>query len=355
MKIITILGSRPQFIKAAVISRLLKSQNINEIIVHTGQHFDDNMSNIFFKELELPEPDINLGIGGGSHGQNTGRMIENIELILNKEKPDWVLVYGDTDSTLAGSIAAVKLHIPIAHIESGLRSFNRQMPEEINRILTDHVSELLFTPTDTATQNLANEGIRGEKVQKVGDVMYDAILYYSKHAEECSRILEKLNLEPKEYILATVHRAENSDNINRLKNIISGFANANKTVIWPMHPRTKKQLNIYELELPPSIKIIEPVGYLDMIMLEKHASIIATDSGGVQKEAFFNQVHCITLREETEWIELVEAGVNILVGTEPIKITNQLNSIRNIWECEEKFYGEGKAGELIVKTLSQVL
>ena len=228
------------------------------------------------------------------------------------------------------------------------------MPEEINRILTDHVSELLFTPTDTATQNLANEGIRGEKVQKVGDVMYDAILYYSKHAEECSRIFEELSLEPKAYILATVHRAENSDNINRLKNIISGFANANKTVIWPIHPRTKKQLNIYGLELPPSIKIIEPVGYLDMIMLEKHASIIATDSGGVQKEAFFNQVHCITLREETEWIELVEAGVNKLVGTEPNKITKQLNSIGNIWECKEKFYGEGRAGDLIVKALSQM-
>lgn len=318
-KLVTVVGARPQFIKAATVSRaLLERDDVREILIHTGQHYDANMSEVFFEELEIPKPGYNLGIGSDSHGAQTGRMLEGIEQVLLKEKPVWVLVYGDTNSTLAGALAAVKLHIPVAHVEAGLRSFNRKMPEEINRVLTDHASDLLFAPTDTAVENLRQEGIIGERVKRVGDVMYDAALFYGNKAEKQSRILDTLRLEPKGYILATVHRAENTDDRARLSAIIRGLGQvAQETpVVLPLHPRTKAALRSYNLYSTAAndIRLIEPVGYLDMVMLEKHARVIATDSGGVQKEAFFHRVPCVTLRDETEWVELVDRGWNKLVS-----------------------------------------
>jgi UDP-GlcNAc3NAcA epimerase len=302
IKIVTIIGARPQFIKAAVVSRAiaLRSEEIKEVIVHTGQHFDSNMSDIFFDELDIPKPDHHLGVGGGSHGQNTGRMLEKIEEVLMIEKPNYVLVYGDTDSTLAGTLAAVKLHIPVAHVEAGLRSFNRKMPEEINRILTDHASEILFTPTLTAVKNLNNEGIDSNKIKQVGDVMYDAAIYYGKKVEQNNTLLQELKIESKKYALVTLHRAENVDDKNRLSSILKGLSHYNNTIIWPLHPRTKKMLESFGIAIPQNISIIDPVGYLDMILLEKNAELIATDSGGVQKEAYFHKVPCITLRDQTE-------------------------------------------------------
>ena len=312
-KILTVLGARPQFIKASVVSDAIsKTEGLTEIVVHTGQHFDSNMSDVFFDELGIPKPFQHLGIGGGSHGQNTGRMIEAIEQVLIDERPDWVLVYGDTDSTLAGALAAVKLHIPLAHVEAGLRSFNRHMPEEINRVLTDHAATLLFAPTQTAVQNLAAEGIAGVSVKCVGDVMYDAALYHGRRARDRSDVLDRLDLRPRTYVLATVHRAENTDDPQRLEAILRGFTAFAQTIILPLHPRTRARLTGFGLTFPPNVQLIEPLGYLDMVMLEQNANLIATDSGGVQKEAFFHRVPCVTLRNETEWVELVESGWNRL-------------------------------------------
>jgi UDP-GlcNAc3NAcA epimerase len=351
MKILTVIGARPQFIKAAVVSRALRGRaGVQEIIVHTGQHFDANMSDVFFDELDIPKPDFHLGIGGGTHGQNTGRMIEAIEAVLLREKPDWVLVYGDTDSTLAGALAAVKLHIPVAHVEAGLRSFNRSMPEEINRVLTDHAAELLFAPTQTAVLNLAKEGILGAKVQKVGDVMYDAALYYGSKAEKTSQILQSLKLNSKSYVLATLHRQENVDDQKRLANILQGFATSDKPIVLPLHPRTRKRLQEFGLVVPQSVRIIDPVGYLDMVMLEKHAALIATDSGGVQKEAYFHQVPCITLRDETEWVELVECGANRLVGADAAAIQVALAE-EGVFQSGGDLYGQGNCGEKIADWL----
>lgn len=351
MKILTVIGARPQFIKAAVVSRALRGQaGVQEIIVHTGQHFDANMSDVFFDELDIPKPDFHLGIGGGTHGQNTGRMIEAIEAVLLKEKPNWVLVYGDTDSTLAGALAAVKLHIPVAHVEAGLRSFNRSMPEEINRVLTDHAAELLFAPTQTAVLNLAKEGILGAKVQKVGDVMYDAALYYGSKAEKTSQILQSLKLNSKSYVLATLHRQENVDDQKRLANILQGFATSDKPIVLPLHPRTRKRLQEFGLVVPQSVRIIDPVGYLDMVMLEKHAALIATDSGGVQKEAYFHQVPCITLRDETEWVELVECGANRLVGADAAAIQVALAE-EGVFQSGGDLYGQGNCGDKIATLL----
>lgn len=313
MKVITVVGARPQFVKAAIVSRALRAKGADEALVHTGQHFDPNMSQVFFDELEMPPPVRHLGIGGGTHGQNTGRMIERIESVLLEISPHAVLVYGDTDSTLAAAIAAVKLHIPVAHVEAGLRSFNRRMPEEINRVLTDHASNMLFAPTDAAVRNLEAEGISGERVAQVGDVMYDAALFYGAKAERTSEILDRLSLRSKGYALATVHRAENTDEPARLSVILAGFAKYGETVVLPMHPRARARIKSFGLRIPMNVLVIEPVGYLDMVMLEKHACLIATDSGGVQKEAFFYRVPCATLRDETEWVELVESGWNRLV------------------------------------------
>jgi len=318
MKIVTIIGARPQFIKSAIVSHnFAQASSIKEIVIHTGQHFDSNMSDIFFLELGITNPKYNLGIGGGLHGAMTGAQLAGIEDILIKESPHLVLVYGDTNSTLAGALAASKLHIPVAHVEAGLRSFNRKMPEEINRVVTDHISDILFAPTDTAVSHLKNEGVPKEKIYQVGDVMFDAALFYGKQAEATSNILIQLGLRSKSYILTTVHRAENTDNLSRLKNIILALAEASQSlpVIWPLHPRTRQLISKHNLEglLKKNVHLIDPVGYLDMVMLEQNAAVIATDSGGVQKEAFFYRVPCVTLRDETEWVELVDAKWNTLV------------------------------------------
>jgi len=349
MKIATIIGTRPQFIKASMVSReISKHDNINEAIIHTGQHFDKNMSHIFFEEMGIPEPNYNLNIHSLSHGAMTGRQIEGIEEILMKEKPDWILVYGDTNSTLAGALAAAKLHIPVAHVEAGLRSFNRNMPEEINRILCDQVSNLLLCPSETAVENLKNEGIT-KSVHNVGDVMYDAVLYFGQIAENKSKILEKLNLESKQYILATVHRQENTDDPIRLKNIFSAFSEAPMSVVIPLHPRTKKKMAENKISLNGQIKTIDPVGYLDMVALEKNAHIIATDSGGIQKEAYFYGVPCITLRDETEWVELVQLDVNQIVGASSKNIKAALDKKTSFKNVE--IYGDGKASKKIISIL----
>jgi len=355
IKIVTIIGARPQFIKAAVVSRAvaLRSDEIQEVIVHTGQHFDSNMSDIFFEELDIPKPDYHLGVGGGTHGQNTGRMLEKIEEVLLKEKPNYVLVDGDTDSTLAGTLAAVKLHIPVAHVEAGLRSFNRKMPEEINRILTDHASEILFTPTLTAVNNLNNEGIDSNKIKQVGDVMYDAAIYYGKKVEQNDSLLKELKIESKKYALVTLHRAENVDDKERLSSIMQGLNHYKEQIILPLHPRTKKMMQNFNIGIPNTVKIIDPIGYLDMILLEKHASVIATDSGGVQKEAYFHKVPCITLRDQTEWIELVSQGANILTGANSDLLKQAFESVKNIEDSifETPLYGNGDSGNQIVQAL----
>lgn len=349
-KILTVVGARPQFIKAAVVSRVLRvTPGVREVLVHTGQHYDDNMSQVFFEELDIPEPDYHLGIGGGSHGQNTGRMLEAIEKVLINERPHLVLVYGDTDSTLAGALAASKLHIPVAHVEAGLRSFNRRMPEEINRVLTDHISDLLFAPTEKAVQNLLREGLPMSAIHWVGDVMYDAALYYGEKAERYSQILQRLNLLPKRYVLATVHRAENTDDPVRLRVILEALVRVHQEVpvVFPVHPRTRKRAEAYGLQgLLDKVLSLEPVGYLDMAMLEKNARLIATDSGGVQKEAFFYGVPCVTLRDETEWVELVELGWNVVCP--PLDVEVVVDALLRQWEgAKASPYGEGTAGTRI--------
>lgn len=356
MKVLTIIGARPQFIKAAAVSRQLRSCKLQEVLVHTGQHYDTNMSDVFFEELEIPKPDYNLGIHAGSHGAQTGRMLEEIEKVLLQECPDWVLVYGDTNSTLAGALAAAKLHIPIAHIEAGLRSLNRRMPEEINRVLTDHVSDLLFVPTKSAVVNLQNEGLLEQKIRLVGDVMYDAALFYGEKAERKSRILADLDLGPASYVLATVHRAENTDDPQRLTAIFEGLCEITNSekVVFPLHPRTRKALeNLGLLEkVRDRLTLIDPVGYLDMVMLEKNARVIATDSGGIQKEAFFYRVPCVTLRNETEWVELVELGWNRIVS--PSSASNISSAIFRATigpAVDESPYGQGNSSKMISVSL----
>jgi len=354
VKIATIIGARPQFIKASMVSKEIAAQNaFDEVIINTGQHFDDNMAQIFFEELGIPEPNYNLEIHSLSHGAMTGRQIEEIEKLLIKEKPDWVLVYGDTNSTLAGSLASAKKLIPVAHVEAGLRSFNRKMPEEINRVLTDHISELLFVPTDASIENLKREGIDESKIRIVGDVMYDAALHFGNIAKKKSIILDKYNLTSKKYILATIHRQENTDNPAQLKNIFSALSESPLTVVIPLHPRTKKKLDENNININGQILPIDPVGYLDMIMLEQNAKKIATDSGGIQKEAYFHNVPCITLRDETEWIELVEAGANHLAGSDKSKILQFLSQTSSMINTK-KFYGSGNTAELIVKKLLNI-
>jgi UDP-GlcNAc3NAcA epimerase len=351
---VTIIGARPQFIKACMVSMAIRrTPGIRECIVHTGQHFDPNMSDVFFDELELPMPEHHLGIGGGSHGRNTGRMIEAVEDVLVKILPEWVIVYGDTDSTLAGALAAVKLQIPVAHVEAGLRSFNRRMPEEINRILTDHAASILFAPTESAVAHLAREGISGTKVRLVGDVMLDAALYYGQKAERSSSILSRLGLRPKTYTLATIHRAENTDDQQRLAAIFDGFAQFGHEVVLPLHPRTRARLDSFGLLPSKNIRLTEPIGYLDMIMLEKNACLIATDSGGVQKEAFFYSIPCVTLRDETEWTELVAAQWNrIAPPTSGSNVAQAMRDALNIKGISSHLYGDGNAAELITSALA---
>lgn len=350
MNIATIIGARPQFIKAAMLSReILDNNKINETIIHTGQHFDKNMSAIFFEEMKIPKPHYNLEIGSLSHGAMTGRQLEKIEKILFDVKPDIVVVYGDTNSTLAGAIAASKMHIPVAHVEAGLRSFNKKMPEEINRILSDHVSDYLFTPTNVAKKNLTNEGIANEKIFTVGDIMYDAALFFGEIADNRKSTLRNLNLNPKEYILSTIHRPENTNSKDKMKNILSALSQSHLPVILPIHPGTKKKLKNYNLFDYNNIKIIDPVGYLDMIVLQKNASKIATDSGGIQKEAYFHGVPCITMRDETEWVELLEVGANELTGSNTEKIIQALK--KDFSFSEKNIYGDGSTAKKIINEL----
>jgi UDP-GlcNAc3NAcA epimerase len=360
MKIVTIVGARPQFVKAAAVSRAISAHNrnghapIEEVIVHTGQHYDAYLSQKFFDELEIPEPRYNLGIGSLSQGAQTGRMLEAVEPILVDEKPDCVLVYGDTNSTLAGALAARKLNLFTAHVEAGLRSFNMRMPEEVNRILTDHVSDSLYCPTDAAVANLHREGISAG-IEQVGDVMYDASLFYRDRARERSRILERLLLKPKGFILATVHRSENTDDAERLSEILHGLArlSENCRVVLPLHPRTRKFVAQHRLEERlGKVEVIEPVHYLDMLRLEESARVICTDSGGVQKEAFFFRVKCVTLREETEWVETVDSGWNYLAGARSERILEAAsNNGKALTEESPSFYGDGNASERIVESL----
>lgn len=359
MKLCTIVGARPQFIKAATVSRILDTTpGIQDLIVHTGQHYDANMSSQFFEELQIPQPAYHLDIGSGTHGHQTGQMLAAIEDVLLTEKPDWVLVYGDTNSTLAGALAAAKLHIPIAHVEAGLRSFNRKMPEEINRITTDHLSTLLFAPTDNGSQQLLKEGIDQDKILNVGDVMYDATLFYNERNANRHTMVDALNLKAQPYALATIHRAENTDSESRLRHICNALIELSKTmkVVLPMHPRTRAvMLKTGEFAtFARQINIIEPVGYLDMLALERDASLIVTDSGGVQKEAYFNQVPCITLRDETEWVELVTAGWNQLCSPDkPFSLSGLMAQNQSrVSQSQTKLYGNGDAAQKIVQILS---
>jgi UDP-GlcNAc3NAcA epimerase len=373
MKVVTIVGARPQFIKAEAVTRAVQRYNqrcrfnrrLQEILIHTGQHYDYLMDKIFFEELDLPKPNYHLGVGSGSHGRQTGMMLERIEAVLVKEKPEVVVVYGDTNSTLAGALSAAKLNIPVAHVEAGLRSFNRTMPEEINRLLTDHLSTFLFCPTDQAVRNLLREGIKdgkGKMVKKVGDVMYDSILYYLKLSERKSTILKDLGFDTSHesrvtsYYLATLHRAENTDDPKRLESILKALneIGRNTPVVLPLHPRTKKMIETYHLFSEfKNIKFIEPVSYLNMLKLEKNAKAILTDSGGVQKEAYWLKVPCLTLREETEWVETIKSGWNVLVGIGVKRIVKEVSHTekRRRYLKGNRVFGDGKASQKIVQIL----
>ena len=345
--------------KAAVVSEELRKAGFNEILIHTGQHYDFNMSDVFFQELNLPAPDYYLGVGSGSHGEQTGKMLIEIEKVLLKENPDLVIVYGDTNSTLAGALAAAKLHIPVAHVEAGLRSFNREMPEEINRVLTDHVSSLLFAPTETAVKNLEKEGIK-DGVYLVGDVMFDLALKVSEIVDD-EKVLSKYGLKAKDYLLVTVHRAENTDkkeNLWEIAKALNLLASQGVNVFFPIHPRTKNALNLHRIELEAEVKVVPAVSYMEMIALEKNARVILTDSGGVQKEGYFFRVPCVIPRNETEWVELVDAEWNVLAGHDAEKIANL---VTNLWENEfsgkewHPFYGYGNSAALINEIIKSKL
>lgn len=349
-KIVSVIGARPQFIKAGAISRkILENTEIEEILIHTGQHYDSRMSEIFFKELEIPSPKYNLGIGGFSHGAMTGRMIEGIEKILLEEKPNFTLVYGDTDSTLAGALASVKLQIPVIHIEAGLRSFNIQMPEEINRILTDRISSLLFAPTKRAVENLQREGFENFDCEIVcsGDVMYDVALYYKDRAKKPNMVF------PKEFILCTLHRAENTENLQKMKNIFEALNKISSQipVIMPLHPRTQNKILANNIQAE-NIYFIEPLGYLEMVWALQNCVMVATDSGGLQKEAYYFKKPCITLREETEWVELLEVGCNCLVGADAEKIYQAFKKMSDInLNFDTLLYGNGNASQKILEVI----
>lgn len=352
-KIVTVVGARPQFVKAAVVSRVLKEKSdIQEVLVHTGQHFDKSMSDVFFTEMDIPTPDHNLAINSLSHGAMTGRMLEGLEKLFLKEKPDMVLVYGDTNSTLAGALAAKKIHIPVCHVEAGLRSFNMEMPEEINRILTDRISDVLFCPTTTAIDNLTKEGFDHLPCNVVnsGDVMQDAAYFYAERSAKKSTVIKKVG--NKDFVLCTLHRAENTDNPKRLQALVEALNEINNTipVVLPLHPRTKKKIE--EQDLTMEVTLLPPVGYFDMIELLKHCRYVMTDSGGLQKEAFFFKKYCLTMRDQTEWVELIEHGFNTLVGADKKLILQKVNSLQteNL-DFDVDLYGGGKAGDNIVNLL----
>ena len=355
MKIITVVGARPQFIKAAAVSREIKKHSgLLEILVHTGQHFDDNMSEIFFREMEIPKPQINLGIHDMTHGAMTGTMIIELEKVMAAEKPDVVLIYGDTNSTLAGALAARKLHIKLAHIEAGLRSFNMKMQEEINRIVSDRISNFLFCPTEDALNNLKREGFEnfGCRLLNSGDVMYDAALHYSKTSAQKSNVIKKLNMN--EFILCTLHRAENTDDVSRLTAIITALNKVSEkiSVVLPLHPRTRKIIAAHKLKL--NFPVLEPVGYFDMLEMLKHCRLVLTDSGGLQKEAFFFEKYCVTLRDETEWHQLSGAGYNKIAGSGSSNILKAVDEMlsKNL-SFAEKYFGRGDAAAVIAATLLQ--
>ena len=358
--IVTIIGARPQFIKAAVLSRLIRTkkwkEKFKETIIHTGQHYDENMSNIFFKELDIPHPDIHLNIVSNTHGEMTGRMLIQTESELIRLKPDLINVYGDTNSTLAGALAAAKLNIPIAHIEAGLRSFSRNMPEEQNRIITDHLSTWLFCPTKTAIKNLQRENIN-QNIYNVGDIMLDASLFYSKIiSDEKSSGLSRIKwikslqvaIENGNYALATIHRAENTDNVDSITSIIDALNELKTIIILPLHPRTKKIINRLGIKLHSNIIVIDPIGYFEMLELEMNCSCIITDSGGIQKEAYFLQKPCITLRDQTEWIETIDSGWNILVGSNKDKIINAFSLVKSGQKQTKCLFGKGNTGQRIL-------
>ncbi len=349
MKIVSIVGARPQFVKAAAVSRKLRERH-QEILVHTGQHYDYEMSGIFFDGLELPSPDANLGVGSGSHGAQTGAMLRSIEEVLLAERPDYLLVYGDTNSTLAGALAASKLSIPIAHMEAGLRSFNRRMPEEINRIVTDHLSDVLLCPSNTAVINLADEGM-SRNVHLVGDVMLDVLNWAKQRASaKQSETLGQFGLYERGYLLATVHRSENTDDATRLSSILDAFNLVDEPVIFPVHPRARRIINDLGFVPKPHLKLVDPVGYLDMVALLSFARLALTDSGGLQKEAYWLGVPCLTLRGETEWIETVETGWNVLVGSDSKKILDAVYSYRQP-NSRPELYGDGHAAARCVELL----
>ena len=362
IKVLTVIGARPQFIKAAAVSRAIREEfsgQIVELLVHTGQHYDGNMSKIFFDELDIPQPKHNLEVFGGSHGEMTGRMLEAVEGVLISEQPDLVMIYGDTNSTLAGALAAAKLHVPVAHVEAGLRSFNNRMPEEINRIVADRLSQLLFCPTETAVNNLSREGVLNG-VENVGDVMLDASLFYRERAKSRSTILQRLGVTHGGFVLATCHRAENTDDTTRLHQIIEALAEVSDVlpVVLPLHPRTRKLMLESQLDKKlKSVKVVEPLPFFDMIALEQSAKVIMTDSGGVQKEAFFFGVPCITMRDETEWVETVASGLNHLVGASKAKILEAFDLCINHVMTEQRPlpYGDGRASQRIVQGILRTL
>ena len=351
MRIITIIGARPQFIKVAAVSRVLRRE-CREVLVHTGQHYDENMSQVFFDELEIPRPDYNLDVGSGGHGAQTGAMLAKIEEVLLAEKPDRMLVYGDTNSTLAGALAAAKLHIPVAHVEAGLRSFNRLMPEEINRLLTDHIADQLFCPSEIAVANLAAEGVVAG-VHRVGDVMYEALMHAVSVAERRSGILPQLGLVSGEYALATIHRAENTDDPQRLGRLMAALQeiSGRMPVVFPVHPRTRGKLQA--LALSPAkagggdLRLLDPVGYLDMVRLEAGAAVVLTDSGGMQKEAYWLRVPCVTLREETEWVETVQQGWNVLAGSDPERIVHAVEHASRPAGNSDAYRGAGSVQRIV--------
>tara|TARA_B100001964_G_C14250638_1_gene609756 strand:+ start:817 stop:1875 length:1059 start_codon:yes stop_codon:yes gene_type:complete len=352
MKIISVVGARPQFIKLAILSKELR-ENHNEIIIHTGQHYDDNMSRYFFEEMQIAKPDYNLNIGSGSHGKQTAEMLIGLEDIFLHQQPDVVITFGDTNTTLATGLAATKLNIPVAHVEAGLRSHNREMPEEINRILTDHISDYLFAPTLNAMENIKSENLYG-KPFLVGDVMYDSLLYYGKIAEQKSRILKNLKLKQKEYILLTLHRPYNVDNIQKLQNIFSALKQTKRFIVLPVHPRTCKMIESTNTIIPENISIIEPLGYLDFIFLQKHSEKIITDSGGIQKEAYLNGIPCITIRPETEWIETVKAGWNVLVGDKKDQLIENCLHFKPSHN-RPRYFGDGDSSKKIISILESHL
>ncbi len=356
-KIVTIVGARPQFVKASALSRAFQEVGVEELLVHTGQHFDDNMADIFFRQMDIPKPRYNLGIHSLTHGAMTGRMLEEIEKVLLIEKPSAVVVYGDTNSTLAGALAAAKLHIPVAHVEAGLRSFNMHMPEEINRILTDRISTCLFCPTDTAIANLKLEGFDNFPSQVIlsGDVMYDVALFYSQRSSEKSDILRQLRLNQHPYLLATLHRQENTDDPSRLMEILEALNELSDDyrIVLPLHPRTRKIISDRGLAL--KFETIDPVGYFDMMELLKSCSFVITDSGGLQKESFFFAKYCLIVRDETEWTELVDLGFNFLVGADKGKILRKSSEVKNFTRpFDVRPYGNGDAAGRIARILKKI-